>query len=72
MSQNDTDIVWVKCELEGKPAWIIRELKMCWMVKSIREAVVQGILTYWDPMMARALREAQALTRTRAAAKTLQ
>ncbi len=72
LSREETEIVWVKCELEGKPARIVRELKRRGMVKSVREAVVQGLLTYWDPMMARALREAQALTRTRAAAKTPQ
>ena len=72
MSPNDTDIVYVKCELEGKPAKIIRELKRRGMVKSVREAVVQGLLTYWDQVMVRDLREAQARTGTRIAAKTPQ
>ena len=62
--------MWVKCELEGKPAWIIKELKKRGMVKSVREAVVQGILTYWDQVMVRDLREARALTGTRIAAET--
>lgn len=57
-------------ELEGKPAWIIKELKKRRMVKSVREAVVQGILTYWDQVMTRDLREAQAQTSTRIAAET--
>ena len=65
MSQNEPDIVYVKCELEGKPAKIIKELKRRGMVKSVREAVVQGILTYWDQVMVRDLREAQAQTSAR-------
>jgi len=61
--------VYVKCELEGKPAKIIKELKKRGMVKSVREAVVQGILTYWDQVMVRDLRETQAQTSTRIAAR---
>jgi hypothetical protein len=72
LSQNEPDIVYVKCELEGKPAKIIKELKKRGMVKSVREAVVQGILTYWDQVMTRDLREAQAQTSTRIAAETAQ
>jgi len=70
LSQEETEIVWVKCELEGKPAKIVKELKRRGMVKSVREAVVQGLLTYWDQVMVRDLREAQARTGTRIAAKT--
>ena len=70
MSQEETEIVWVKCELEGKPAKIVKELKRRGIVKSVREAVVQGLLTYWDQVMVRDLREAQAQTSTRIAAKT--
>ena len=70
MSQEETEIVWVKCELEGKPARIVRELKRRGMVKSVREAVVQGLLIYWDQVIVRDLREAQARTGTRIAAKT--
>ena len=61
----EDEIVWVKCELEGKPARIVRELKRRGMVKSVREAVVQGLLTYWDQVMMRDLREAQARTSRR-------
>ena len=70
MSQEETEIVWVKCELEGKPARIVKELKRRGVVKSVREAVVQGLLTYWDQMMVRDLREAQAQTGARIAAET--
>ena len=70
MSQEETEIVWVKCELEGKPARIVRELKRRGMVKSVREAVVQGLLTYWDQVMVRDLREARAQTSSRIAAET--
>ncbi|MBL7167274.1 hypothetical protein ISS40_01245 [Candidatus Bathyarchaeota archaeon] len=72
MSQEETEIVWVKCELEGKPARIVKELKRRGIVKSVREAVVQGLLTYWDQVMVRDLREAQARTGTRIAAKASQ
>ena len=70
LSQEETEIVWVKCELEGKPARIVRELKRRGMVKSVREAVVQGLLTYWDQVMVRDLREARAQTSSRIAAET--
>jgi len=70
LSQDETEIVWVKCELEGKPARIVKELKRRGMIKSVREAVVQGLLTYWDQVMVRDLREAQARTGTRIAANT--
>jgi len=72
LSQEETEIVWVKCELEGKPARIVKELKRRGIVKSVREAVVQGLLTYWDQVMVRDLREAQAQTSTRIAAKASQ
>ncbi len=72
LSQEETEIVWVKCELEGKPARIVKELKRRGIVKSVREAVVQGLLTYWDQVMVRDLREAQARTGTRIAAKASQ
>jgi len=68
MSPNETEIVYVKCELEGKPAEIVRELKRRGIVKSVREAVVQGLLTYYDQLMTRDLREAQAQTSSRIAA----
>ena len=70
LSQEETEIVWVKCELEGKPARIVRELKRRGMVKSVREAVVQGLLTYWDQVMVRDLREARAQASSRIAAET--
>lgn len=69
MSQNDAEIVHVKCDLEGKPAEIVKELKKRGIVKSVREAVVQGLLTYWDQVMARDLREAQAQTGARIASR---
>ena len=68
MSLNGTETVYVRCTLEGKPAEIVRELKRRGIVKSYREAVVQGILTYWDQVMVRDLREAQAQTSSRIAA----
>ena len=68
MSLNGTETVYVRCTLEGKPAKIVRELKRMGIVKSAREAVVQGILTYWDQVMVRDLREAQAQTSSRIAA----
>ena len=70
LSQEETEIVWVKCELEGKPAKIVKELKRRGIVKSVREAVVQGLLTYWDQVMVRDLREARAQTSSRIAAET--
>ena len=66
---NETEKLYVRCELEGKPAEIVRELKKRGIVKSYREAIVQGILTYWDQLMARELREAQAQTGARIAVR---
>ena len=68
MSSNGTGILYVRIELEGKPAEIIRDLKRRGIVKSAREAMVQGLLTYYDQLMTRDLREAQAKTSSRIAA----
>lgn len=70
MSPNKNDILYVRCELEGKPAEIVDELKRRGIVKSAREAMVQGLLTYWDQVMTRDLREAQARSAARVAASS--
>ena len=69
ISMKGTEILYVRFELEGKPADIVRELKKRGIVKSVREAMVQGLLTYYDQLMMRDLREAQAQTSTRIAAR---
>ena len=54
------DRLYVKCILRGEPAKIVRELKERGIVKSVREAVVQGLLLLHERMAERDLRMAQA------------
>jgi hypothetical protein len=51
--------LYVKCTLSGEPARIVRELKERGMVASVREAVVHGILTYYEKVVQRDLERAQ-------------
>jgi hypothetical protein len=46
--------------LRGEPARIVRELKGRGIVKSVREAVVQGLLLLYERTTERDLRRAQA------------
>jgi len=57
--------VYVKCTLRGEPARIILELKERGIVRSVREAIVQGILAYYERISDQDLRTAQARTRRR-------
>jgi len=52
--------LYVKCVLSGEPALIVRELKERGIVKSVREAVVQGLLLLYEKTAERDLRMAQA------------
>jgi len=54
------DRLYVKCVLSGEPALIVRELKERGIVKSVREAVVQGLLLLYEKTAERDLRMAQA------------
>ena len=45
------DIVNVRCVIRGEPARMIRELKRRGTVTSVKEAVVQGIYTYYDTIL---------------------
>ena len=59
MNPRETDKVYVKCVLRGEPAMIVAELKERGIVKSVREAVVQGLLAFYEKVMERDLRYAQ-------------
>ena len=72
MSKENSRKLFVKCELEGKPAEVYRELKRRGIVKSIREAVSHGLLALYDQQMMRDLRAAQAHTSNRIAAQSLE
>ena len=50
----------VKCILTGEPALMVRELKERGLVRSIREAIVQGILALYERTAERDLKRAQA------------
>lgn len=60
MTLKETDKVYVKCTLRGEPARIVVELKERGIVRSVREAVVQGLLTFYEKTMERDLKRAQA------------
>ena len=60
MTLKEPEKVYVKCTLEGEPARIILELKERGIVKSVREAVVQGLLSFYERTMDRDLKWAQA------------
>ena len=55
----EEDKLYVKCTLSGEPARIVRELKERGIVCSVREAVVHGILTYYEKVVRRDLEQAQ-------------
>jgi hypothetical protein len=54
--------VRVNCTLKGKPAEILLELKKKGLVASVREAVVQGLLTLHTQIVERDLQEARLKT----------
>jgi hypothetical protein len=51
MSQEHPDPVYVRCTLEGDVARMYRELESRGLVKSIREAIAQGISAYYEKVM---------------------
>lgn len=57
---NRDETLYVKCVLRGEPAKIVRELKSRGLVKSVREAVVQGLLLLYEKTAERDLKRAQA------------
>lgn len=54
--------VRVNCTLKGKPAEVLLELKRKGIVASVREAVVQGLLTLHTQIVERDLQEARLKT----------
>lgn len=52
----------VRCILEGDVARMYRELESRGLVKSVREAVTQGISAFYEKVMERDLLEARAKT----------
>ena len=62
MSQEHPDPVHVRCTLEGDVARMYRELESRGLVKSVREAVTQGISAFYETVMKRDLLEARAKT----------
>ena len=45
------DAIHVRCIIKGEPARMIRELKRRGTVTSVKQAVVQGIYTYYDTIL---------------------
>jgi len=62
MSKDNTEPLWIRCVLEGDVARMYRELESRGLVKSIREAVAQGITALYEKVMERDLLEARAKT----------
>jgi hypothetical protein len=60
LTLKEPETVYVKCTLRGEPARIVAELKERGVVRSVREAVVQGLLVFYDKTMERDLKRAQA------------
>lgn len=60
LTLEEPEKVYVKCTLKGEPARIVLELKERGIVKSVREAVVQGLITFYEMTMDRDLKRAQA------------
>jgi len=65
LTQKEPGKVYVKCTLRGEPARIVLELKERGIVRSAREAVVQGLLAFYEKITEQDLRIAQARTRRR-------
>jgi len=62
LSESGTEIVHVRCVLDGDVARMYRELESRGLVKSVREAVTQGISAFYEKVMERDLLEARAKT----------
>jgi len=62
MSQEHPESLHVRCVLEGDIARMYRELESRGLVKSVREAVTQGISAFYEEVMERDLLEARAKT----------
>jgi len=65
LTRKETDKVYVKCTLRGEPARIVVELKERGVVRSVREAVVHGLLALYEKTMERDLKRAQVLASRR-------
>ena len=61
----ESEILHVKCTLNGEPARLLRELKDRGIVRSVREAVAHGIMALYERTAERDLKRAQALASRR-------
>lgn len=53
------DVVYVKLRLVGEPARIIREMKMRGLYVSVRDVVVEGLISLEDKVIERDLRRSR-------------
>ena len=60
MKREPNEKLYVKCTLTGEPARMVLELKERGIVRSVREAVVHGILAFYEKTAERDLKNAQA------------
>jgi hypothetical protein len=58
--ENSQQVVHIRCSIKGEPAELLRELKERGVVSSVREAVVHGILAFYERTIERDLKRAQA------------
>ena len=60
LGKESSEKLHVKCTLTGEPARIVLELKERGIVASVREAVVHGILAFYEKTSERDLKKAEA------------
>lgn len=60
LKKESSEKLHVKCTLTGEPARIVLELKERGIVRSVREAMVHGILAFYERTAERDLKRAQA------------
>lgn len=59
VEDSNDEKLYVKCILTGEPARIVSELKQRGIVSSVREAVVQGLFSYYEKVVERDLDRAK-------------
>jgi len=64
-SRQESNVVHIRASIEGEPARILLELKRRGLARSNVDAISQSLITLWEKIIARELREAQLKTSQR-------
>jgi len=59
IKNEEPNSVHIRCQVTGKPAKILAELKKRGLVRSHVDAICQGLVCLWEQVLRRQLREAQ-------------